>query len=617
MLWFCILRVFKFSDAKMINMAGAIILAVSTITAKEARGSPKPLKNYRPAFESIVLGKPLVSQDQQLVATVKGIMKKLDTHSSEKGVGEQIKAIQVDFAARIDNNIIKMGLENLDFLVTTVPKEHLPRLLEICHREMLENPDRADAIPRVLGNIHLISGVAKLSDDSIRRMMRTGFAKSTSLCPKEVSTVLNAEYDSGRLDHIEGIAEARAAQEQTAMLMVVNASSGFNTRNEDIKTQDVTVAANSTVYFPMGNVDTTAIIQYFVQSPYASLGQMETNGYKIRECPDCIKSEINSGSSAAFQANVLVQEKIEQRTELVQPSVGNLIVLPLGKMPKNERVFDELTGTTTQIGSLHPESKAPSFSNRTEEVARYQPQFGNKEQATKEGNEKDLKAQRFKVKKQKTVKSTEPKKREEWLAHMPNATNEPKHRKNKEKKMWQRKKPPGPRNERGKAQKPEKERTDNHFKAKEKKKGELTKENVKATNKCKVKSERVKKRRGGKEKEEITKSKEKKVALKDTKNLRRELSDKRKKREKAGKTATENKKKRTRQRSAEPKNAWAIVRKASKRLPRAVSYVKTDQKTQRERQKRRILKKGILKILLIPRKKRKRTVVTSSRAQTG
>ena len=400
------------------------------------------------------------------------------------------------------------------------------------------------------------------------------------------------------------------------------------------------VATNNTVYLPVGNVDTAA-----VQSPYLSPGQMENGGYKIREYPNSVKPKMNYPTTASSglltrlgigsslsAVNAPVQKKPEQRIEPVQTRADNLIVLPLRAVPKNERVFDELKRTTTQIGSLHPENKGLCLSSRTEETARYQIQSRDKKQATKEGTEKDQKAQRFKVKKQKIVKPAEPKKREESLAYMPKAKNGPKHRKNQEKKngkasknslfggfekrIWQSKKPSEPRNEKGKIPKPENARTDSHLKNKdkEKKKGELTKEKVEATNKRKVKSERLKKSRGGRGKEEVTKPKEKKVAPNDTKNLRRELSDKRKKREKAGRTATENKKKQTRQRSTERKNVRAIVRKASKQLPRAVSSIKTDTKIQHERQKRRTPKKTILKILLTPRKKRKRIIFTSSRA---
>lgn len=310
------------------------MFAVSGITAK-VQATPKPLKNYRPAFEGIVLGKPIAPQDQELVATVKGIIEKLDSHSTEKGVEEKIKAIQVDFAARIDNNIIRMCLENLDFLVDTVPKEQLPRILEICHKEMLANPDRADAIPRVLGNIHLLNG--KLSDGSIRQMMRTGFGRSTSLCPKEVSAVLKVEYDSGRLDHIEGVAETRAVQEQTVLPQIIAIPSGLIVVEN--KPQDLIVATN--FYHPTEIMDATSI-PCFIQLPYQSSEQAES--YRTT---DNIKPEPDP------QVIDMPVQKSEQRAESVQTKADMPLAKILQKVngqqtPKEEDKKESQTSKTTK-----------------------------------------------------------------------------------------------------------------------------------------------------------------------------------------------------------------------------------------------------------------------------
>ncbi|MEW6035758.1 MAG: hypothetical protein AB1529_04040 [Candidatus Micrarchaeota archaeon] len=191
-------------------MAGAGSIAVSPIAARNPRPAHS-LRGFKPEFESIILGRSAEGLDGRKVQALGCIIGEAFSDADSKGAGTKTRAVFLDLATKIKNNIVKLASERIRDAVKEVSAEHLPEFLDAMHREMLANHDRADAIPEAMLNAYRMSD-GRLSANAIAKAVRIGFSKSKTLCPKEVSRVVKTEYDSGGLNHIEGVVEARAEQ---------------------------------------------------------------------------------------------------------------------------------------------------------------------------------------------------------------------------------------------------------------------------------------------------------------------------------------------------------------------------------------------------------------------
>ncbi len=165
---------------------------------------------YVPIFESIILGRPTEGLDQKKLETMKGILGELRDLARAKGVEAQIDLINGDIASgRIDNRIVKLGSERQREVVREIPARELPAFLEEMHQRMLEDPAHADGIPKAMLNAWRMVG-GKAGARAIGRIAMAGFAKSKTGCPEDASAAARVEYESGRLDCIPGVAEARS-----------------------------------------------------------------------------------------------------------------------------------------------------------------------------------------------------------------------------------------------------------------------------------------------------------------------------------------------------------------------------------------------------------------------
>lgn len=192
-------------------MAGAERIAASAITATAARPAPSPMRNFRPAFEDIMLTAGPQSMDRPAVPQKLAVaLCSLMESAREKGVEAQVDSILRAYASEIKNDIVLLTISRLRDLVQSLPQERLgPRLAEITPL-MREFPQAADTVPEIVLNAERLQGGERLGPEQMRRMLRSVVGRSKSLCPKELFSVMKTDYESGRFDAIAGVAEARS-----------------------------------------------------------------------------------------------------------------------------------------------------------------------------------------------------------------------------------------------------------------------------------------------------------------------------------------------------------------------------------------------------------------------
>ncbi len=188
-------------------MAGAERIAASAITATASRPAPSPLRNFRPAFEDIMLtGSADRAAVPQKLATALG---SLMESARERGVEAQVDGILRMYASEIKNDIVLLTISRLRDMVQSLPPERLgQRLAEIPHL-MREFPQAADTVPEIVMNAERLEGGGRLGLEQMRKMIRSVVGRSRSLCPKELFSAMKSDYESGRFDSIAGVAEAR------------------------------------------------------------------------------------------------------------------------------------------------------------------------------------------------------------------------------------------------------------------------------------------------------------------------------------------------------------------------------------------------------------------------
>ena len=192
-------------------MAGRLAFEPTSMRARPSTGHSPPMKSFRPEFESVILNRRSDNLDTGKLNAISAIVSEAYSEAGRKGAGEKMRQVFRDFATRIDNNIVKLASQRLRDVAAGVRAEHLQEFLDVMHREMLANQDRADSIPEAMLSVYKMSG-GRLEAGAIAKAVRIGFSKSRSLCPKEVSAVVKSEYESGALDNIREIAQLRHGQ---------------------------------------------------------------------------------------------------------------------------------------------------------------------------------------------------------------------------------------------------------------------------------------------------------------------------------------------------------------------------------------------------------------------
>jgi hypothetical protein len=202
-------------------MAGTRLLS-SPIT--ETRPGHKPIRNLRPQFESIILGKGDATTVSSKLIDAKD---KLITSAKEKGVENQVSGILRMFASEIKNDIVLLTLERFQHLVENTPPDRLADRLSQCAALMRENHAIADTIPEVVENIYKMSGKDSISTDGLRRIVESGVNGSKTTCPKEISATITREHAQGAFDGMGCFSDIRTRQLDT-----------------EVQTQCVTVVAS-------------------------------------------------------------------------------------------------------------------------------------------------------------------------------------------------------------------------------------------------------------------------------------------------------------------------------------------------------------------------------------
>jgi hypothetical protein len=193
-------------------MAEALRMQASPTTAA-SRASRSPMKNFRPAFESIILNPKTPCE---IPGKLAGAIDSLMSAARERGAERKVEGILRLYATSIKNDIVLLTLRRLQEVVEKTPPGRLDERLGACAQLMQEFPEAADTVPKLALRLDEMTGGARLSTDTMRTMMKRGFVKSRTLCPDEVSTTVKAELDSGAFDSIREVAEARVRMQDGA-----------------------------------------------------------------------------------------------------------------------------------------------------------------------------------------------------------------------------------------------------------------------------------------------------------------------------------------------------------------------------------------------------------------
>ena len=196
-------------------MAGAERVAVSAITASSARAAHNPVRNYRPAFEDIMLSGKAPDVPQRLSEALGSLV----SAAREKGVEDKVDHVLRMYASEIKNDIVLLTINRLRDLVQSLPKDRLEDRLGQIPQLMREFPQAADTVPQLVLDAERMHGGSRLGLEPMRGMMRAVVGRAGSLCPKALFAEMKSGYESGGFDRIPGVAEARGAKPADAFLV--------------------------------------------------------------------------------------------------------------------------------------------------------------------------------------------------------------------------------------------------------------------------------------------------------------------------------------------------------------------------------------------------------------